>query len=124
MNNIIFHTLTNSSFKFVKTLDVASIFKVYYHKRTFKIIDTKNDFKMIILHDHINWYSNCITFIYYPTEQRCKNEKNEIEFKKNALNKYIKKLQNEILPRGYEETMFDQNIENYQSDIKNKVRPE
>ena len=117
MNNIIFHRLHNSSFKFVKTLDVSSIFKVYYHKRTFKIIDTKNDFRMIILHDPINWYRVNFTYIDYPTEQRCKNEKNEIEFKKNALDKYIAKVQRDILPRGYEENMFDQNIEKYRTDI-------
>lgn len=113
MNNIIFHTLTNSSFKSIKTLDVVSIFKVYYHKRNFKIIDTKNDFRMIVFHNPINWYSSSITFIYYPTEQRCKNEKNEIEFKKKALDKYIAKLQSEILPRGY----YEENIENYRRDM-------
>jgi hypothetical protein len=108
MYNVIFHSLPNSSFKIIKTLDVAMIRHVYYYKRSwFKIFDTKNDYTLMVLYDSPEWFSNSIHYVSYPTEQRCKNEKSEIDFKKNALNNYIKKIQNEILPMNYEETMFD-----------------
>jgi hypothetical protein len=108
MSGLIFHNLINSTFKIIKTLDVDVIKHVYYYKRSFKIFDTKNDYQMLVLHDPPNWYSNSITFIQYPTEQRCKNERDEILFKKAALNKYVKKIQNDILPRNFGEIMYDQ----------------
>ena len=101
MRNIIFHTLTNSSSQIIKKIDVTTITNVFYYKRMFKIFGLNNNYTLGISYDNNHWFSNNLTLIDYPTEQRCKNEKFEIEFKQNALNKYVAKLQYDIIPKGY-----------------------
>lgn len=117
MLNVIFHNLQDSSFKLIKKLDVALIERVYYYKCSFKMFDRKNNYKMVVLHSPLNWSSNSMILVSYPTEQRCKNACDEILFKKNALDSYVKKLQNEILPRSYEDTMYDIPKEQYLLDV-------
>lgn len=109
MKGVIFHTLKNANLTNNIKVDVSDIISCRYSKRTFKILDTKNDYEL-----HIEYYNPMkkqLLFIgdsfvetkqiYLPTGRRCINEINEIKFKQDALKNYVNKLQNEIIPIKY-----------------------
>ena len=107
MNGVIFHTLTSASHKIIKTLDVTNIQYAYYYKRRFNIFDRINKYSFIVIHDNPSSFSNSCTIVSYPTEQRCINQVDEINFKKKKLQEYVYKLQKEIIPISYENTMYN-----------------
>lgn len=118
MKGVIFHTLKNSNLTNNIRVDVSNIISYRYSKRVFKILDTKNNYKLCI--EHYNPLKRVSLFdllfgnafletenIYLPTERRCMNEIHEIIFKQKKLEVYVDKLNNEIIPIEYEKILYN-----------------
>ena len=112
MKGVIFHTLKNSNLTNNIRIDVSNIISYRYSKRVFKILDTKNDYKLCIEYynpmKRVSLFDILIgdafletEYIYLPTERRCMNEIDEIMFKQKKLEVYVDKLNNEIIPIEY-----------------------
>lgn len=113
MKGIIFHTLKNANLTNNIKIDVSNIINCQCYERIFTIFDTKNKYQLYI--EYYNPMKELSLFdissvdtkiINLPTKQRCINEIGEIKFKQDALQNYVNKVQNEIIPISYADILY------------------